>query len=171
MPHAGRPIEIDPIKHQERRDRRDHAARQTEREEAALAHLLLRDVGVAHAVVLVPTFRSHGSRLVLVFVPMFVFVFVPVIAPVIARLFSPRPDPREEQVRADEYDDCSGCDAQDRVELVRRNYDGRGQTQQAQRENADRVRDGHGQTETKSLARVAARPNEISGHDRLAVAG
>ena len=115
-----------------------------EREQPAPAHLLLRHVCVADAAVLVP---ALGVSMVML-----------VAGVVVSRLGAPRSEPGEQQIRADDDDDRPRRDAQDRIELVRRDDDGSGQAQQAKRQHADGVRHRHRQTQTQAWRALPREP-------------
>src|SRR5215213_3385028 len=79
--------------------------------------------------------------------------------------------PAREEAEADDDDDAAGDQAEDGEEAFGDDVLRREERDEAEGEDAYRVRDGDGQPQEDGVLRGPARANQVSADDRLAVAG
>ena len=154
--------------HDERRGARDEPGRGAHRQQRARAQVAVVVVR-AVTVVVVPVARGRGRGAC----SCSCCVVVPVSSwscpcharrarAAHARAHDRRPDAEHEQ---------PGDEVQPRVEVLGEHVGRQRERHRPEGEDADRVRDRHGQPERDGVARGAARADEVGGDHRLAVAG
>ena len=80
-------------------------------------------------------------------------------------------NPAAHEDHPDRQDDQPGGEAQDRIELLRRDQRRSQDRHEGQKHDAERVRHRHRQTQPERLPHRAPCPHQVRGHHRLPVPG